>query len=407
MMPTNDTSEEPSGCTKALDGIRVLDFSRFIAGPSCAAFLGDLGAEVIRIERPDGGEDRWIGPLAENSEGSLFLQNNRNKRSLTLKLGADESTEIIERLVRTADVLVINLPDSVLQSMHLDFEHLSAINPRLIYVSISAFGSHGPYFEKPGFDAVGQLMSGAASRTGSPEQPVKTPVQYVDWGTGMAATIGTLAALLHRGMTGRGQRVEAALLPTAMLMASAMIIEQAVARPNRKASLNRGQLSAPNDIFAVKDGWILVQVVGKPLFKRWAQLVERPEWVDDPRFANDKLRGENWEVINQHMSEWCAARTKKQALEQLAKVRVPGYPLYTVQEAIEDPHVKATGLLQDVDYPGLPRPAPIVKTPINLTEMPLAPAGRAPLLGEHTESILSSLDYTPQEIASLRQSRII
>jgi len=405
-MATTDTGQE-GGMQSVLEGIRVIDFARFIAGPSCAALLGDLGAQVIRVERPNGGDDRWVGPIGENGEGALFIQNNRNKLSITIDLRTEEGLGIVDRLVQSADVVVMNMPENVLKSMKLDYERLSALNPRLIYTSVSAFGRTGPYSQKLGFDAVGQLMSGAASRTGMPDQPVRTPVQYVDWGTGMAATIGTLAALMHRDKTGKGQRVEAALLPTALMMASSMIVEQGVTQCNREASLNRGQMSAPNDIFAVKDGWILIQVVGQSLFKRWLNLVGKPEWLEDPRFATDKLRGKNWQVINEQMNEWCAGRTREEVLADLEQARVPAYPLYTVQDAIDDPHVQETGALQPVEYPGLARPAPMVRTPIQLSDAPLTAPARPPLLGEHTDAMLAELGYDQQAIDTLRTEGVI
>jgi crotonobetainyl-CoA:carnitine CoA-transferase CaiB-like acyl-CoA transferase len=386
---------------------RVLDIGRFVAGPCCAAILGDLGAEVIRIEKLGGGEDRWLGPVGENGEGGMFLQNNRNKLSMTLEPRKPEGAEIMRRLIATADVVVANLPQGTLQEMGLSYPDLKQIKPDIILTSISAYGNGGPYSNRLGFDAVGQVMSGAVSRAGWPDQPVRTIVPYVDFSTALAAAVGTMAALMHRNATGEGQLVEAALLCTALMTTSAMLIEQDLIKPNRVATLNRGQLSAPNNIYAASDGFILIQVVGQPIFERWVKLLQEDHWRTDPRFHDDAARGENWEPIDQRMAQWCQERTKERALSELERARIPAYPVHTVQDALDDPHIAAMGYLKRTDYPGLPRPAPVVETPFRLSETPCEFRRRAPTLGEHTEEILRKLNYSDEQIAQLRERRVI
>lgn len=390
-----------------LGNVRVLDFGRFVAAPCCAAILGDLGAEVIRVERPEGGEDRWLGPVSRHGEGAMFLQNNRNKRSMTLDVRTPEGADIVKRLVATADVVVANLPESTLRDMGLDFETLKRVKPNIVLTAISAFGNGGPYSERVGFDAVGQVMSGAVSRAGWPDQPVRTMVPYVDFSTALAATVGTLAALIHRNATGEGQRVESSLICTALMTTSAMLIEQQLLKPHRVAALNRGQLSAPQNIYAVSDGWIMVQVVGNALFKRLVKLLGEESWLTDPRFKDDTSRGENYQPIDERMSRWCGERTRAAALEALERVRVPAYPVNTIQEALDDPHIQKMEFLKPMEYPGLPGPAPIVETPFRLSATPCRFRTRAPTLGEHTDSVLRELQFSDAQIADFHARRIV
>lgn len=392
---------------QVLQNVRVLDFGRFVAGPCCAAILGDLGAEVIRVEKRGGGEDRWLGPVGAGGEGGMFLQNNRNKLSMTLEPRGVEGAEILRKLVSTADVVIANLPEETLVDMGLSYEQLKRIKPDIIMTSISAYGRGGPYSQRLGFDAVGQVTSGAVSRAGWPGQPVRTPVPYVDFGTALASAVGTLAALMHRKATGEGQLVETSLIATALMTTSAMLIEQDLIQANRVAALNRGQLSAPNNIYSTQDGHILVQVVGQPLFKRWVKLMCEETWLDDPRFANDTTRGENWEVLDRKMADWCQQRTQAEALQTLEQARIPAYPINTIQDALDDPHIRAMGYFKRTDYPGLPRPAPIVETPFRLSATPPQFRSRAPLLGEHTDQILRGLNYTDAQIAVLRDGKVI
>ena len=266
---------------QVLEGIRVLDFGRYIAGPFCASLLGDMGAEVIRIEKVRGSEDRYVSPVTENGDGSLYMQMGRNKKGLTLNPMKPEGREVVRRLVATADVVVANLPPDTLKAMGLDYESLTAVRPDIILTMISAFGTGGPYSNRVGFDGLGQAMSGAMYLSGTPEQPVKTWAPYVDFGTASLSAFGTMAALLERQKTGRGQIVEGSLFSTALTIMNGTLIEQAMIRPDRQASLNRSQTSGPADTFRTKDGWVLVQSVGRPLFERWAELMGEPEWLDD------------------------------------------------------------------------------------------------------------------------------
>ena len=393
--------------SEVLKGVKVLDFGRYIAGPFCGTLLGDLGADVIRIEKVDGSEDRFLSPITEDGDGALFMQLARNKRSLTLNPMKPEGREVVKRLVATADVVVANLPPDTLEAMGLDYNSLRAIKPDIILTMISAFGRGGPYSNRVGFDGLGQAMSGNMYMSGTPEQPVKAYAPFIDFGTASLAAFGTMSALFERQKTGRGQIVEGSLFNTALTMMNGTVIEQAAIKANRLATLNRSQTSAPADTFKTKDGWVLVQTVGGPLFKRWTDLMGEDHWLDDDRFKTDISRGDNGEIISERLASWCAERTNEEVLAEMEKARIPAGPILSPQQVLEDPHIAAKGLFESVEYPGLDTPAPLMKTPVELSETPGEIRSRAPKLGENTDEIMKELGYDQNQIIELRNKRVI
>ena len=393
--------------TQVLKGIRVLDFGRYIAGPYCGTLLGDMGAEVIRIEKIDGSEDRFLSPISDKGDGGLFMQLARNKKCLTLNPMKPEGREIVKKLVKTADVVIANLPPDTLAAMGLDYESLKAIKPDIILTTVSAFGRGGPYANRVGFDGLGQAMSGAMYMSGTPEQPVKAFPPYIDFGTASLSAFGTMAALFERQKTGKGQMVEGSLFNTALTMMNGTAIEQNAIQRNRVATLNRSQTSGPADTFKTKDGWVLVQSVGGPLFKRWTDLMGEDHWLTDPRFKDDICRGDNGELISERTAVWCAQRTSKEVLEEMEAARLPAGPVLSPQQVLDDPHVAAKGLFQLVEYPGLDKPAPLMKTPVELSETPGEIRTRPPTLGEHTDEIMQELGYSETEVAQLREKRVV
>lgn len=390
-----------------LEGIRVLDFGRYIAGPFCATMLGDMGAEVIRIERLAGSEDRFLVPLTESGDGGSFLQMGRNKLGLTLNPMKPEAREVLHRLVRSADVVVANLPGSTLKAMGIDYDSLKAIKADIILTHVSAFGSDGPYAERVGFDLLGQAMSGMMYLSGTEEQPVRSQVPFVDYSTALLAAFGTLAALMERQRSGQGQLVDASLFSSALTLNSYFLIEEGVLGLGRKPHGNRAFHHAPNDVFRTRDGHIISMVVGNPIFERWARLMGEDHWLSDARFADDQARGDHGELISARMAEWCAQRTTAQAVAELEAARVPAGPVYTPRDALEDEHAQARGLFKPVDYPGLPRPAPLADTPVRLSRTPGGIRSRPPTLGEHTDRILAELGFSAEEIAALRKARAV
>jgi crotonobetainyl-CoA:carnitine CoA-transferase CaiB-like acyl-CoA transferase len=372
-----------------LSGIRVLDFGRYVAGPYCATLLGYLGAEVIRIEKPDGGEDRYIAPITPQGEGGVFLQTACNKKSLTLDFGKPESREIVRRLVQSADVVVVNLPPAARESLGLDYATLSAINPRIILASQTAFGEHGPYASRGGFDGVGQAMSGAMFITGTPGAPAKAAAPYVDFSTAVLSAFGVLAALIERDRSGRGQHVQAALQATALAVFGSHLIEQGVTGINRVGTGNRVQTSAPSDVFATRDGHVLTHVVGNGLFRRWVKLMcgadvaAQKRWLDDPRLQDDAGRGEHSVEILATMRSWCASRTTDEAIAQLEAAGLPA------------------------GYPGLSRPAQVPNLPLRFSRSSGGIERAPPTLGEHTETVLTELGFDEAARAALRASGVV
>jgi len=392
---------------QVLDGVRVVDFGRYIAGPFCATLLGDLGADVIRVERREGGEDRFVTPVTADGTGALFLQVGRNKRSLTLDVVSDEGAEIVAKLVATADVVVANLPPQTLVTMGLDYESLKAIKPDIILTTVNAFGSGGPISTKVGFDGLAQSMSGNLHMTGAEGVPTRAAVPYVDFSTAAFSAFATMAALRHRDQTGEGQIIEGALLRSALTMSNSMMIEQDLLGVNREASLNRGQTAGPSDVFATSDGWVMCSVLGAYQFKRWAEMIGEPELVNDERFKDDFGRGANSEVLSAKMGAWAAARTNAQALDDMAANKIPAGPVYTPQQALDDEHIEAIGAMQPVDYPTTERAARIVDFPVTMSAAPGGIQHRAPELGEHTDEILAELGYDAPTIADLRTRQVI
>ena len=392
-----------------LAGVRVLDFGRYIAGPYCASLLAEFGADVIRVEKRTGGEDRFQAPLTATQEGGLFLQMNRNKRGLTLDPMKPAGQAVVRRLVAGADIVVANLPPQTLAAMQLDYDSLCAVKPDIILTLVTAYGRGGPYSDRVGFDGIGQVMSGAAYMTSDAdgERPYRFQAPWVDFGTALHCAYGTVLALMARQQTGRGQVVEGALLATALTVANGLLIEQDVLGINRVPTGNRGQTAAPVDIFRTRDGWVLVQVIGEPLYRRWARLMGEDQWLADPRFKDDISRGDNAAAISERMSRWCAERTSAEALEILGAAMIPAGPVLKPQQTLDDPHVQAMGFFQPTDYPGLPKPAPLARAPVALSDTPGSIAHRAPTLGEHTDAILAEAGYSAAEIADLREQKII
>lgn len=390
-----------------LSGIKVLDFGRYIAGPYCAALLADHGAEVIRIDKRGGSEDRFTAPVTDDGVGALYLQVNRNKRSLTLNPRHPEAGELMSRLIKQADVVVANLPARTLKAMKLDYDSLSAINPRIILVTASAYGDKGPWAERVGFDGVGQAMSGAIHMTGEPDQPYRASVNWVDYGTALHCAYSTVLALMARDKTGRGQVVTGTLLGTALTFTNSMLIEQAALNINRQPTGNRGQTAAPVDIYRTIDGWVLCQVVGQPLYERWAKLMGEDHWLTEARFATDEARGIHALEISERMQHWCDDKSTEQVLSILGEQHIPCGPVLQPQQTLDHPAAHALDLFQSMPTAGLDKAMPIARSPARLSETDVIAMKPAPALGADTDAILTELDFSLEQISEMRAAGIV
>lgn len=384
-----------------LSGVRVLDFGRYIAGPYCAALLAQFGADVIRVEKLNGSEDRYVTPVSEHGDGALFIQMNRDKRSVTINPKSPGGRDIVRKLVASSDVVVANLPASTLEAMGLSYRQLREIKADIILTTVSAFGDQGPWSDRVGFDSVAQAMCGAAYLSGD-DTPSRSQASWVDFGTALHCAFGTVVALMDRQRCGQGQQVSGNLFSTAIAMMNSQLMEQYLVKPNRAPLGNTAAGAAPIGMFETRDGWVSCHVVGQPLFDRLAELVDCEHWLSDPRFASDPLRGENRQPIIDRVSEWCRERTRDQVLDAFAAKRIPAGPVLTPQEVLDHPQTGATGVLQAVDYDGLHNPAPVARCPVWLSahQSTLKPPTR---LGADTEAVLLSLGYQSDDIERFKQ----
>ena len=387
----------------ALNGLRVLDMSRVLAGPLCCMMLGDHGADVVKVEPPNGDETRTWGPPYVDGQSTYYLGINRNKRSIALDLTRSEAREIACRLASTADVIVENFLKGRMERFGLGYESLKETNPRLIYVSISGFGRTGPYAEVAGYDGALQAFGGFMSINGEANgQPLKAGIAVADLATGLFANQAILLALHARQQTGEGQRVEVSLLESLLALlhphASSYLNAGLVGKPHG----NSHPMIAPYDLLHTADRPVFLPGGNDGQVRRLAEVIGRPEIVEDPRFRTnaDRVahRAELLEILQEEFRKWPAMELCK----KLWDAAVPVGPVNSIDEVFSDPQVLARDMLQSIPHPGLASgEVRLAGFPVKLSATPASARRHPPRLGEHTEEILSELGYSAAEVDAL------
>jgi crotonobetainyl-CoA:carnitine CoA-transferase CaiB-like acyl-CoA transferase len=403
-----------------LGHIRVLELSRVLAGPWAAQTLADLGASVIKVEKPGAGDDTraFAPPYAATSDGSqssesaYFLSTNRGKRSVTIDFIHPEGQKLVRALAAKSDVVIENFKVDGLAKYGLDYPSLHALNPGLIYCSITGFGQTGPYRHKPGYDFMIQGIGGLMSITGEPDQrpgggPVKVGVAVADVFTGLYATIAILGALAHRDRSGAGQHIDLALLDTqvAVLANQAMNYLVTGVAPQRLGNAHPNIV--PYQVFGASDGHIIVAVGNESQYARLCEVIGRSDLASDERFATNASRVNNREELVAILRSVFATRTMRQWLDALERVGVPCGPINTIADVFADPQVQARGLKLDLPHPTIGS-VPSVANPIKYSATPISYRSAPPMLGADTDEILREmLDVTPAEIARMRKAGIV
>ena len=395
--------------SQPLSDIRVIDLSRVLAGPYCTMVLGDLGAEIIKIEQPGTGDgSRLWGPPWAGDEAAYFLSVNRNKKSLTLNLGSEKGRAILRELVKQGDVLVENFKVGTMAKWGLDYERLCQVNPRLIYASITGYGQTGPYKDRPGYDVIVQAEGGIMSITGPVEgPPTKVGVPIADMMTGMFTGQAILAALHERARSGQGQRIDLALLDAQVAWLANVAGNYLVSGQRPKRYGNAHPNIVPYEPFEARDGWLALGVGTDRHFRRFCQLAGCPDLAEDPRFFTNSKRVENREILVPMLREILKQRTTEEWQALLLEAGIPCGPVNTVDRVFAHPQVQARQMIVEVPHPTAGT-LKVVNSPIKMSRTPVQMRHHPPLLGEHTGQILiGMLGYTPDEVESLRAEGVV
>ena len=400
-----------------LDGIKVFDLTRVLAGPHCTQILGDLGAEVIKVERPGSGDDTrgFAPPYQSNdkgeqtSESAYYTGANRNKRSITINLSTPEGQALAKKLMADCDILVENFKTGTLERYGLGYDQLKSEFPRLIYCSVTGFGQTGPYAARPGYDGLIQAMGGVMSLTGVPDgEPMKVAVPICDLMAGMYATVGILAAVRHQSETGEGQFIDIGMLDTHIgwLANQGMNYLATGENPDRIGNMHPNIL--PYQVMPTADGYIVLSVGNDPTFERFCKLAECEELLEDERFQTNAARVSNRDFVTKTLNEITTKKSSEWWLTELEKEKIGCGPINNLDQVFADPHVKARDMVVEMDHPTMGnKPIKLIANPIKLSKTPPTYRKAPPLLGQHTDEILDEAGLSIDEIAKLKENGTI
>ncbi len=396
-----------------LHGLKVFDLTRVLAGPHCTQLLGDLGAEVIKVERPGSGDDTrgFAPPFQKNdkgedtSESAYYTGANRNKRSITINIGTSEGQALTKKLMADCDILVENFKAGTLDRYGLGYEQIKAEFPRLIYCSITGFGQTGPYAPRPGYDGLIQAMGGVMSLTGVPDgEPMKVAVPICDLMAGMYASVGILAAVRHQAETGEGQFIDIGMLDTHVGWLANQGMNYLATGENPKRIGNQHPNILPYQVMPTSDGYIVLSVGNDPTFERFCKLAECEELLEDERFQTNAARVSNRDDVTETLNEITKKKTSEWWLDNLEKEKIGSGPINNLEQVFADPHVIAREMVIEMDHPATgSKPMKLIANPIKLSATPPTYRKPPPLLGEHTDEVLQEAGLSADEIAKLKE----
>ncbi len=392
---------------KALSGIKVLDFTRVLAGPFCTMNLSDLGAEVIKVEKPGTGDDsRIFGPFI-NDQSGYYIYVNRGKKSITLDLKNPKAREIIYDMVKKVDVVVENFKPGIMDKLGFSYDAFKELNPGIIYCSISGFGQDSPYRNRAAYDIVAQGMSGIMSITGFPDNPpTRLGSSLGDISAGLFGAFGIMVALYHREKTGHGQYIDISMMDSVFSFIETNVVRHTIGKilPVRVGS--RHPLSAPFDIYQCKDGLVIIAIASDPHFLKLCEMMGQPDLIKDPRFDSDPHRSENDVALKKIIEKYLADYTVDEAMEKMLSLSLPCAPIQNLEQACKDPSILKREMLVEIDQPIAGR-VKITGNPVKLSETPPDPKHPAPMMGEHTAEVLKDLlGYSQETIDRLEKEHL-